>query len=177
MNRTLIMAVAGISLSLGVGIGMAARLAGTGISVIADKPDKEAGLAALAEAERLAGKNPSDLIAIGRVYYLSGDRARAEALFDRAVSGKPKSGKYQLMAEVYADAGDTAKAEATYGRMLALDPDEESLRAEVGAWYIRIGQRAKGEQLLAKAFQTGPHDSSLYLRAAESLLGVPAGGR
>jgi|SRR5579864_8654830 len=175
MKSMVVATVAAISLSLGVGIGMAARLTGAGISLIAGKSDHEAGLAALAEAERLAGNSASDLIAVGRVYYLSGDHARAEDLFNRAAGGKPKSGRFQSIAEVYADAGDTAKAEENYNKMLALDPDEESQRAEVGAWYIRIGQRAKGEQLLSKAFQMGPHDSSLYLRAAESLLGVPVG--
>jgi hypothetical protein len=52
---------------------------------------------------------------------------------------------------VYEDVGDAANAEENYGKMLVLDPHEESQRA-VGAWYIRIGQRAQGEQLLAKVY-------------------------
>jgi hypothetical protein len=43
-------AIAAISLTLGVGIGMAATPTGAGISVIAGKPDQEAGSAALVEA-------------------------------------------------------------------------------------------------------------------------------
>jgi hypothetical protein len=58
--------------------------------------------------------------------------------------------------------------------MLVLDPEDDSQAAEVGAWYIRIGQRAKGEQYLAKAFHARPHESMHYVRAAEGLLGVPA---
>ncbi len=175
MKPTLVAAVAMISLSLGVGIGMAAKLTGAGISLISDKPEREAGMAALAEAERLAGKGSWELIGVGRVYYLSGDKARGEALFVRATSGKQSAGDYQRIAEVYAEAGDNIKAEENYGKMLVLDPEDDSQRAEVGAWYIRVGQRAKGEQYLAKAFQMDPRDSSHYARAAESLLGVTAG--
>jgi tetratricopeptide (TPR) repeat protein len=175
MKAILVTTVAAVSLSLGVGIGIAAKLTGAGIYILSGKSDREAGLAALSEAERLAGKGSSELIAIGRVYYLSGDKVRSAALFDRARGGKQSAGDYQLIAEVYAEAGDTAKAEENYGKMLVLDPEDDSQLAEVGAWYIRIGQRAKGEQYLAKAFQKGPHDPLHYVRAAEGLLGVPLG--
>jgi tetratricopeptide (TPR) repeat protein len=168
-------AIAAISLTLGVGIGMAARPTGAGISVIAGKPDQEAGSAALVEAERMAGKGSWELIAVGRVYYLSGEKAKGEALFSRATGGKQSAGDYQRIAEVYAEAGDTAKAEENYGKMLVLDPEDDSQRSEVGAWYIRIGQRAKGEEYLAKAFSMRPHDPSHYVRAAEGFLGVSLG--
>ena len=168
-------AIAAISLTLGVGIGMAAKPTGAGISVVAGKSDREAGSAALVEAERLAGKGSWELIGIGRVYYLSGDKAKGEALFTRATSGKQTAGDYQRIAEIYAEAGDDAKAEENYGKMLVLDPADDSQRSEVGAWYIRAGQRAKGEEYLAKAFTTGPRDPSHYVRAAEGFLGVPLG--
>jgi len=168
-------AIFAVSLTLGVGIGMAARLTGTGVSVIAGKSDQEAGAAALVEAERLAGKGSWELIAVGRVYYLSGEKAKGEALFARATSGKQSAGDYQRIAEIYAEAGDNAKAEEDYGKMMVLDPEDDSQRSEVGAWYIHIGQRAKGEEYLAKAFSMGPHDPSHYVRAAEGFLGVPVG--
>jgi hypothetical protein len=53
---------------------------------------------------------------------------------------------------VYAGAGDTARVQEKDGNLLVRDPDDESQRAEVGAWYIRIGRRAKDEQLLAKVY-------------------------
>jgi Flp pilus assembly protein TadD len=168
-------AIAAISMTLGVGIGMAAKPTGVGISVIAGKPDQEAGAAALVEAERLSGNGSSELIAVGRVYYLSGEKAKGEALFTRATSGKQTSGDYQQIAEIYAEAGDDAKAEENYGKMLVLDPEDDSQRSEVGGWYIRVGQRAKGEECLSKAFKKRPHDPSHYVRAAEGFLGVPLG--
>jgi Flp pilus assembly protein TadD len=175
MKAILLTTVAAVSLSLGVGVGIAAKLTGAGIYVMSGKSDREAGLAALTEAERLAGKSSSELIAVGRVYYLSGDKVRSTALFERATSGKQSAEDYQLIAQVYAEAGDTAKAEENYGKMLVLDPEDDSQLAEVGAWYVRIGQRAKGEQYLARAFQKGPHEPSHYVRAAEGLLGVSPG--
>ena len=58
--------------------------------------------------------------------------------------------------------------------MLAIDPKDDSSHALVGAWYMRIGQREKGEALLERALQRRPGAAEYYVRAAESLLGVPA---
>jgi hypothetical protein len=51
----------------------------------------------------------------------------------------------------------------------------DSSQAVVGAWYIRIGEREKGEVLLAQALQRRRNSPWYYVRAAESLLGVSAG--
>ena len=76
---------------------------------------------------------------------------------------------------MYAESGENDRASASYEKMLALGPTDDSSQAEVGAWYIRIGQRARGEALLAQALQRHPNDPWYYVRAAESLLSVPAG--
>lgn len=162
-------------IGLGVGVGFAAKPVGPGIQVIQGKPDKEAGLAALAEAEQLAGKGSWERIAVGRVYYLSGDKVKAQTLFERVTGGKPEASDWQRLGEVYAEGGDRAKAEQCFQKMLALDPKDDSGQAEVGAWYIRIGQREKGEELLAKALQKHPDEVWHYLRASEALLGVSPG--
>ena len=41
------------------------------------------------------------------------------------------------------------------------------------AWYISIGQRDKGEELLARALARNPDEMWHYVRAAEALLKVP----
>jgi tetratricopeptide (TPR) repeat protein len=174
MKPTLVAAAAAISLLLGVGIGFAAKYKGAGIEVIRNKPDKEAGLAALREAEQLANNGSWELIAVGRVYYLMGEEARGQALFDHVINGKPGGADFERIAEVYAEAGENDKASASFEKMLALDPRDDSSQAEVGAWYMRIGQRAKGEALLAQALDRRPNEPWYYLHAAESLLGVPA---
>ncbi len=166
--------IASISLLLGVSLGFAAKYKGAGMEVIRGKPPKEAGLAALSEAERLANGGSWELIAVGRVYYLTGEKARGQALFDGVMNGSPGGADLERIAGVYAEAGENDKASAVYERMLALDPKDDSSQALVGAWYLRIDQREKGEALLEKALQRRPNASDYYVHAAESFLGVPA---
>jgi len=166
-------AVALVFLGLGAGIGYAAKPMPPGIAVIEGRPAREAALAALAEAETLAGKGSWELIAIGRAYYLSGDRPRGQAIFDRVLAGKQSSSDWQRIAQVYADAGEKDKATDCYEHMLALDPKDDSGQAEVGAWFLRSGDRARGEELIAKAMQRRPKEPWHYIVAAEALLGVP----
>ena len=47
--------------------------------------------------------------------------------------------------------------------------------SEIAAWYIREGQRARGEDLLAKALAKNPDEVWHYIRTAEAFLGVPSG--
>jgi tetratricopeptide (TPR) repeat protein len=138
------------------------------------KSPKEAAAAALAEAERLAGNGSWELIGVGRVYYLSGDKARGQALFDRVTGGKPKPSDWQRIGAVYAEAGENDRAMQCYDKVLALNPKDDTGRAEIGSWYIRIGQREKGEALLDEAMQRDSEDLWHYVRAAEAFLGVPA---
>jgi tetratricopeptide (TPR) repeat protein len=173
MKPTSVAIIAAISLSLGVSIGVAAKYKGAGIEVFRGKSDKDAAAAGLAEAEHLANGGSWELIAVGRVYYLTGEKARGQALFDFVTNGKPGGADFERIADVYAEAGDNDKASALYEKMLAIDPKDDSSQAEVGAWYIRIGQRAKGEALLAQALARRPNEPGYYVRAAEALLGVP----
>jgi tetratricopeptide (TPR) repeat protein len=163
------------SLALGVCIGLAAKDKSPGIDLIRSKQPKEAGLAALQEAERLAGNGSWELISVARVYYLSGDRAKGQALIERALSHKPKATDFQRVGEVYATAGESGEAENYFDRALAADPKDDTGQSEIGAWYIRNGQRAKGEELLAKALARNPEEVWHYIRASEAFLGVPAG--
>ena len=134
--------IVGLSLALGISIGMAAKQAGGGVAVIQGLGAHDAGLAALAEAERLAGSGSWELIAVGRVY---------------------------------AEAGEPAKATDSYQKMLDLEPKDSTVLAEAGAWYLRIGNRAKGEELLAQVLKKHPNDMDSYLRASEALLQVAEG--
>jgi tetratricopeptide (TPR) repeat protein len=173
MKPSLAAIIASICLTMGFSSGFAAKYKGAGIDVIRGKSDKEAGLAALAEAEHLAEGGTWELIAVGRVYYLAGEKARGQALFDSVMSRKPGGSDFERIADVYVEAGENDKATALYERMLAIDSKDDSSQAEVGAWYIRTGDRTKGEALLAQALQHRPNEPGHYVRAAESLLGVP----
>jgi tetratricopeptide (TPR) repeat protein len=167
-------AVAAGSLLAGVGLGIAGSKGGAGIDTIRGKSAKDAGAAALVEAERLAGNDSWEQIGVGRVYYLSGDKARGQAIFDRVTGAKPKASDWQRLGAVYAEAGDNDRAADCYQKVLDLNPKDDTGQAEIGSWYIKIGQREKGEALLEKAFQRDSTDVWHYVRAAEAMLGVSA---
>lgn len=175
MNVKATLLIATLNLAVGVGVGMAARQPGAGMAVIRDRPARDAGLAALAEAERLAGNGSWELIAVGRVYYLSGDKERGQALFDRAVSGKQSSQDYARIGRVYAEAGEDAKATESFQMMLDLDPKDDTTQAAAGSWYLYTGDRARGEELIGKALSKHPNEVYDYVRAAEGLLKVRQG--
>src|SRR4029077_17352096 len=105
-------------LMLGVGIGVVAKERPPGMDVMRGKPAKEAGLAALHEAEKLAGNGSWELLGVARVYYLSGDKAKGQALIDRVLNTKPQESDWQRTGEIYAEAGETQKAEEAYQKAL-----------------------------------------------------------
>ncbi|MBV9620781.1 MAG: tetratricopeptide repeat protein [Gammaproteobacteria bacterium] len=108
------------------------------------------------------------------MYYLAGEKDKAQALMDRALR-KPKASDWQRVGQMYADAGENAKAEEAFLKALAADPKDDTGRSEVGSWYIRNGQRDKGEELYAQAFARNPSELWHYVRAGEAYLGVPPG--
>jgi len=176
MKTSWTIALAAGCLALGAGAGLLAKnAAGPGIDALRGKPPKEAGTTALHAAELLAGKGSWELISVGRVYYLSGDKELGQRLFDRVTSGKPEGSDWQRIGEVYAEAGENAKAQEAFEKILAMSPKDDTGQSEVGAFYIRTGQRDKGEDLTAKALAKNPDDYGHYLRAAEAYLGVKPG--
>ena len=177
MKTGLAAALAAGCLLVGMGVGYAAKENSPGIDLMRGKPPKEAGVAALQQAEKLAGKGSWELLGVARVYYLSGDKATGQALIDRVLNGKTESSDMQRAGQIYAEAGETARAEELFQKVLAADKKQkdDTGRSEIGAWYIRIGQRDKGEELLAQALTRNPDEMWHYVRAAEAYLGVPAG--
>ena len=177
MKTGLAAALAAGCLLCGVGVGFAARDTSGGMDLMRGKPAKEAGLAALQQAEKLAGKGSWELLGVARVYYLSGDKATGQALIDKVLSGKSESSDWQRAGEIYAESGETARAEEQFQKVLAADKKQkdDTGRAEIGAWYIHIGQRDKGEELLTQALTRNPGETWHYVRAAEAYLGVPPG--
>jgi tetratricopeptide (TPR) repeat protein len=173
MKQLGIVGVAVGCLVLGTAIGYAAKETGAGVSVFKGKPAKEGAYAALAEAEKLSGTGSWELIGVGRVYYLSGDKAKGQALFDRVLNDKKAGGSdWQRIGEVYAEAGENAKADELFQKVIAADPKDDTGQAEIGAWYIRTGQREKGEELFTRALGKKPNENWHYVRAAEALLNV-----
>lgn len=172
MKRIGITTLAAALLALGFGAGYAAKANGPGVSLVTGKSAKEAGLASLQEAQYLAGSSSLELVAVARVYYLSGDKAAGQELLDRVLSRNPQASDWHRIGRLFAEAGENAKAEQFFQKALAADPLDDSGQIEVGAWYIRTGQREKGEALLAKAFAKNPDEFWHYLQMAEAFLDI-----
>jgi tetratricopeptide (TPR) repeat protein len=159
----------------GVAFGFGKKEKPPGIETIRGKPPQEAALSALQEAEKLAQDNSWEVLGVARVYYLSGDKTRGQAVMDRVLNAKPAASDWKRVGDIYAEAKEQEKAEAAYDKALAGDRNDDNERAEIGAWYIRLGQRDKGEELFSQAFAQNPEDVWHYLRAAEAFLAVPQG--
>jgi tetratricopeptide (TPR) repeat protein len=174
MHRIQFAAACALCLLIGAGLAtLAAPKTPPGPPFFQGKEPKEAAQAALELATRYAEGGSWERIGIGRVYYLSGDEAKGQALFDAVTGGKPEASDWQRIGDVYAEAGEKDKAEEAYGKALAaMRPGDDTGQCEVGAWYIRSGQREKGEALLAKAIAKNPDEVWHYVRAAEAYLGV-----
>ncbi len=166
-------AVAGVAFVVGVAAGIAAT-AGSKVDpmMYTGKSAKDAALGLLPVALKQAGKGSWENIAVGRVYYLMGDKAEGQAIFDRVVATKVKKDDWMRMARVYLEAKDWDKAQAAFDKALALDPGDEGNLIEVGAWYNLHGDRAKAEELFGKAFKSKPEEIWYTVNAAGSYVGV-----
>jgi tetratricopeptide (TPR) repeat protein len=175
MKHGNVLTASAVCLLLGFSLGLWAKDKPLGVGLFQGKTPQEAGQAALVQAEQLAEGGSWELIGIGRVYYLSGDKTKGQSLFDLVTNRKAEGGDWQRIGEVYAEAGENDKAEACFQKLLASSPKDDTGQSEVGAWYVRNGQREKGEELFAKALARNPDDVWHYVRAAEAYLGVPKG--
>ncbi len=170
LGRTGIMALVFMA---GTATGLAlAKEKGVAPALFQGREAKAAGTALLEVAERQAGKGSWELIGVGRVYYLSGDKARGQALFDRVLGGKPERSDWERVAKVYAEAGEWSKAEPLFQKVVAGDPKDDSGLSLAGAYYNLNGDRAKAEELFARCFQLKPDDVWDTVNAAASYLGV-----
>lgn len=171
MKRKQIVA-AGASLLLGLAVGVAASSKASK-ALFEGKSAKEAGAAVIAVAQAQAESGTWENIAVGRIYYLSGDKARGREIFDKVLGGKKvKKDDWLRVARVYAEAGETAKAEERFEKAIALDPKDAENLAEFGAFCNLHGKRQKAEELFARAFQLKPDEFWVTINVAASYFGV-----
>jgi tetratricopeptide (TPR) repeat protein len=156
--------------------GAAASFAGKKLvvdsSTFAGKAPKEAGAALLSAAQTLAESGTFENIACGRVLYLSGSKSEGKAIFDRVLAGKHDGGDLIRIARVYAEAGEWAAAKPLFDKVVEMAPKDEDWLAEVGAAYVRAGDRARGEELYARSLAQDPSNLHNALRMASAYLGV-----
>jgi tetratricopeptide (TPR) repeat protein len=163
----------GVVFVLGVASGAyASRKAALTPDLYAGKPPAEAAAALLGAASQLAEKGTWENIALGRVYYLSGNKAKGQAIFDGITGSKAEAGDWIRIGRVYWEAGEWDKARPAFDRVIQEKPDDEDWLAEVGSYYLLKGDRAHAEELFARSFKQEPNSVWNALRAAGAYLKV-----
>jgi tetratricopeptide (TPR) repeat protein len=162
-----------VAFATGVAVGVAATSGGKVVpTMYVGKSPKEAALGLLPVALTQAGKGSWENIAVGRVYYLMGDKAEGQAIFDKVFAGKVKKDDWMRLGRVYLEAKEWDKAKTAFDKALALDPKDEGNLIEVGAWTNLHGDRARAEELFTTAFKSKPDEIWLTVNAAGSYVGV-----
>ena len=70
------------------------------------------------------------------------------------------------------EAGEWDKAQAAFDKALALEPNDDGIMVEYGAYANTKKDRMKAEMLFAKAFTKKPRDFWHWVGAGGSFLGV-----
>jgi tetratricopeptide (TPR) repeat protein len=121
----------------------------------------------------LAEQGSWERIAVGRAWYLGGDKARGQQIFDGVTSGKKVEGSdYFRIARVYVEAGEWDKARTAFDKAMALNADDDSGAIEYGAFANLNGDRTTAEGLFRTSIQKKPKEFWHWVNAGGSYLGV-----
>ena len=108
-------------------------------------------------ALQLAEDGSWERIAVGRAWYLGGDKAKGQQIFDGVTGSKKVEGSdWFRLGRVYAEAGEWDKAQTAFDRALAMDKNDDSGMIEYGALANVNKDRAKAEALFDQAFRRTP---------------------
>jgi tetratricopeptide (TPR) repeat protein len=137
------------------------------------KAAKEAAAALLDGALVLAENGSWERIAVGRAWYLSGNKAKGQEIFD-AVTGSKKveDSDWFRVGRIYAEAGEWDKAQAAFERVFTPRSEDDSGMIEYGAWANLNKDRAKAEALFERAMKRNPREFWHWVGAGGSYLGV-----
>lgn len=137
------------------------------------KDAKAAATTLLDGALQLAEDGSWERIAVGRAWYLGGDKAKGQQIFDAVTGNKKVEGSdWFRIGRVYAEADEWDKAQVAFDRALAMDADDDSGMIEYGALANVNKDRAKAEGLFLKALGKKPREFWHWVGAGASYLGV-----
>ena len=170
-RRLRALALFGIGLSVGWALAKSST-ARTDPSLYKGKEANSAAEALLQTAVSQAGDDSWQNIAIGRVYYLSGNREKGETFFQKATARKPGKEDWRRISRIHAEAKEWDKAATAMGKALSLDPKDEGNQAELGAILILKGDRAGAESQFDSSFKRKPDEFWNTINAAGAYLGV-----
>lgn len=170
------MAAIGVFCFVG-GVAAAPLLAQAKLSFSPDlvrgKPANEAAATLLDGALQLAESGSWERIAVGRAWYLGGDKAKGQQIFDTVTAGKKVAASdWFRIGRVYTEAGEWDKATTAFDRALSMKPDDDSGMIEYGALANLHKDRDKAEMLFDRAMKKNPREFWHWVGAGGSYLGV-----
>jgi tetratricopeptide (TPR) repeat protein len=137
------------------------------------KGPAEAAELLLAEALRLAGTGSWERIAVGRAWYLGGNKGKGQEIFDSVTNTrKVEDSDWLRIGRVYAEAGEWDKAQIAFDKALAMSPSDDSAMIEYGALANVYNDRGKAEVWFAKGMKRNPREFWHWVAAGGSYLGV-----
>jgi tetratricopeptide (TPR) repeat protein len=124
-------------------------------------------------ALQLAEDGSWERIAVGRAWYLGGDKAKGRQIFD-GVTGARSVGRsdWIRLARVYVEAGEWDEAQAAFDKALPANSSDDTGLIEYGALANLHGDRVKAEALFGRALKKDPDDFWHWVNAGGSYLGV-----
>jgi tetratricopeptide (TPR) repeat protein len=141
--------------------------------VFTGKDPKAAATTMLETALQLAEDGSWERIAVGRAWYLGGDKAKGQQIFDSVTGGKKVAASdWFRIGRVYAEAGEWDKAQPAFDKALAMDTGDDTGMVEYGALANLNKDRAKAESLFTKALTKKPKEMWHWVNAGGSYLGV-----
>ena len=131
------------------------------------------GTTLLEGALTLAEDGSWERIAVGRAWYLGGDKAKGQEILDGVTSGKKVEGSdWFRIGRIYAEAGEWPKAVAAFDKAMAMNADDDSGSIEYGAFANVNNDRTKAEGLFRTAMQKKPKEFWHWVNAGGYYLGV-----
>ena len=161
-----------VGLTTQAGLAQAKRLSYSP-DLVKGKAAPEAAAVLLDGALQLAGNGSWERIAVGRAWYLGGDKARGQAIFDQVTSNRRVEGSdWFRIGRIYAEAGEWDKAQPAFERAVEMDRADDSGLMQYGALANVFKDREKAEELIGRAMKLEPREFWHWVAAGGSYLGV-----
>lgn len=171
MKKSVTSTVVALIFALGFAFGaFAAKKRGVDNAAWQGASPQEAAARLLDLAVVFAEGGSWENIHLARIYYLSGDKQKGEAIMNRFSQGEV--GDLIRVGRVYAQAGEWHKARPLFDQVIAMEPRDEDWLIEIGAYYNLNGDRDYAEQLFQRGFKESPRSLKNTLTAAGSYLGL-----
>ncbi len=140
--------------------------------LIQGKDPQAAATVLLDGALQLAGDGSWERIAVGRAWYLGGDKAKGQAIIDGVTGKKAVASDWFRIGRLYAEANEWDKASQAFDKAIAMNKGDDTGMIEFGAFANVFKDRAKAEDLFLQGFKKNPKEFWHWVNAGGSYLGV-----